>query len=240
MIHEAAVEYAGAVADGEMELVPADALTHIRSCSVCTREVRWQREANTSLAGALSAEAATDTPPPAVHRSTRWRQRLPAPALVAGIAAAAVLLATAGVLSVGRHGGDAPVASGAEAVMTAAEHAYGSPPALASTDATAVADWTAAHGMAGMKPPTVAGTSLSGVRGWSVGGRAAVTFVYANQAGQTEVTALGGPPPAGWPMAEVRIMGGHAVGVVEHGATTGMVIVAPDEANLARAMAAVQ
>lgn len=240
MIHEAAVEYAGAVADGEMDIVPAEALAHIRACQVCTREVRWQREVNMGLAGALAAEAAVDGMPRPRRAATGPRRRLlPAPALISGIAAAAVLLATAGLLSLGRHGGQTPAQSGAEAVMTAAEHRYGTPPALASTDAAAVTAWTAAHGMAGMKPPAVTGASLAGVRGGSLGGRTAVTFVYASQAGQTEVTALDGPPPPGWPMAEMRMMGGHAVGVVEHG-PTGMVIVAPDAADLARVMAAVQ
>lgn len=240
MIHEAAVEYAGAVADGEMDVVPAEALAHIRSCPVCARDVRWQREVNRGLAGALAAEAAADgVSQPGRAAAGRWRRLLPAPALVSGIAAAAVLLATAGVLSLGRHGGESPASSGAEAVMAAAEHAYGTAPALSSTDAAVVTEWTAAHGMAGMEPLTVPGASLAGVRGWSLGGRAAVTFMYSSQAGPTEVTALQGPPPSGWPIAEMRMMGGHAVGVVKRG-PSGMVIVAPDEADLAKAMAAVQ
>ncbi|MGI8610235.1 MAG: hypothetical protein ACR2MY_13605 [Candidatus Dormibacteria bacterium] len=238
MIHEAALQYTGAVADGELDLVPAESLAHIRSCSVCAVEVRWQREVNLGLAGALAAEAAEEQPLAARVARRRWQRLLPAPALVAGIAAAAVLVATAGVLSLGRHGGGHP-AQNAETLMAAAAHAYGSPPSMATSDPRVVAGWTAAHGLGEVTPPTVEGASLTGVRGWSVDGAQAATFVYSGVMGQTEVTELGGPPPPGWPMSETRMMDGRAVGVVGHG-NSGMVIVAPDETGLARAMSAVQ
>ena len=128
---------------------------------------------------------------------------------------------------------------GAESVMTAAEHGYGTAPAMASSDADAVGKWATARGMGDMRPPGVTGATLMGARTWSVEGREAVTFTYADPAGQTEVTALAGPLPSGWPMSETRMMGGHAVGVLGHGAN-GMVIVAADEAVLTRTMSAIE
>lgn len=240
MIHGVAIPYTGAVADGELNLVPAEVLAHIESCRVCAGEVQWQREVNASLAGALAAEAAEQSGPFRILPPRRWWWSRPrAAALVGGIAAAALLVATAGVLSLGDHGRRAPAVLVAESVMTAAEHGYGTAPAMASSDSGAVGSWAAAHGMGEMRPPSVTGATLMGARSWSVEGRTAITFLYAEQGGQTEVTALAGPPPSGWPMSETRMMGGHAVGVLGHG-TSGVVIVAPDEAQLNRAMSAIQ
>ena len=240
MIHGVAVPYAGAVADGELNLVPAEVLAHIRSCPLCAREIEWHQEVNASLAGAFAAEATEDPRPAQVLPLRRPWQRSRLAALVAGIAAAALLVATVGVVSRGgRGGGGSEALLGAESVMTAAEHGYGTAPAMASSDANAVGKWAAAHGMGDMRPPGVTGATLMGARTWSVEGREAVTFTYVDPAGQTEVTALAGPLPPGWPMSETRMMGGHAVGVLGHG-SIGMVIVAPDDATLTRTMSAIQ
>lgn len=239
MIHGVALPYAGAVADGELDLVPREVLAHIESCRVCAREIEWQREINASLAGALAAEAAVPSAPVRILPTSRWWSRPRVAALVGGIAAAALLVATVGVLSLGIHGGRTPAVPVAESVMTAAEHGYGTAAALTSSDSGAVGSWAAAHGMGEMQPPNVTGATLMGARSWSVEGRTAITFLYADQGGQTEVTALAGPPPSGWPMSETRMMGGHAVGVLGH-ANSGMVIVAPDAAELTRAMSAIQ
>ena len=238
MIHQQAVEYAGAIADGELELVPAGVREHLAGCPECEREVRWQREVNAGLARAFAAETAGELPGwPAAARPRRSR-RLPSPALLAAIAAAFLLVATAGALTLGR-GPARPAGVSADTVMTAAERGYGKTPALATSDPAIVAGWTESQGMGVMTPPSLAGATLMGARTWSVDGVHAVTFVYADQVGQTEVTAIAGTPPAGWPMSETRMMGGHAVGVVGRGSAR-MVVVAADEPDLVRTMAAVQ
>lgn len=240
MTHAAAMDFTGAVADGELELVPPAIRAHIDGCPVCSLEVRWQREVQTGLAAALAAEAAgAATRAPAHRRGVRPGFRLPGPALIAGIAAAALVLATAGVLSLGRQGAPQPAAPGADTVLAAAQRAYGSPPAMETSDPAAVAGWTAAHGMGAMTPPAVEGATLMGVRAGTMAGASRVTFVYAGPAGRVEVTPLAVPATADWPMSETRMMGGLAVGMMGH-AGSRMAIVAPDEAELTTVMTSIQ
>ncbi|MDP9324944.1 MAG: hypothetical protein M3O87_00215, partial [Candidatus Dormibacteraeota bacterium] len=80
MICAEARSYTGAVADGEMELVPASAVDHVATCEACSREVDWQRAGNLALAGALAQQAEMDSSAPAAAamtpaagRTRRWR-----------------------------------------------------------------------------------------------------------------------------------------------------------------------
>ena len=241
-MHARALEFTGAVADGEMDLVPADIRDHIARCEECAREVLWQREVHDGLVSALAAEAAADASRPGIARPRRlWARGLPSPALVAGIAAAALLLATAGGLSLAHHGGSpAPApAVAADTALAAAQRAYGSPPGMAGSDPAVIAAWTAAHGMGAMTPPAVRGATLMGVRGGSMAGAMRVTFLYAMPGGQVEVTPITLPPSADWPMSETRMMGGLAVGMMGHSGTR-MAIVAPTEEELATVMTSIQ
>jgi hypothetical protein len=223
--------YAGALADGEVEVVPAEAATHVAGCVDCSREAEWQRAANEGLVAALAEEALHQAGLGEARRAAaRGPRRWNPGSLVATAGAAAVLVAV-GVGAVLISPSTAPGrAAPPDAAMADAVHAYGAAPEYSSTELVAVNGWAAARGAA-LPAMTVAGASCTGARTGSVGGSAEITYLYQQGGSAVEVSVLPGEAPGTWPMSETRMMEGRAVGMVHHG-NQGLIVVAGDHGQL--------
>ncbi len=222
--------YTGAVADGELDVIPPAVLHHIEECHDCAAEVRWQREAQAAIAGALAAEDAWEPPPPGRLATTRSRSfpRLAFPAL-----AAAVLIVAALVGLATRAGAGSP-----EIAMSDAAHAYGHDASFRSTDTVAISAWAAGQGMA-VRGITVPGKVATGARLSRVVAHNVVTIIYAGSAGITEVTVIPASMTTGWPLMEETRVEANPVGLVHHAGAT-FIVVSADDASLHEAMVALQ
>lgn len=161
-------EYLAALADGEVELVPATTFSHVESCGDCAREIRAHQLLKSRLrqaAGRLEADA-SDRPARAAVRS-----RID---LIAGGVAAAVLLAAAGAgwLVLSRPD---PV----QAALTASSR----PTQIESTDPTQVGQWC--RQASGRTVPAIQldGMQVVGARMDRVDSTDIVTLVYVAPSG---------------------------------------------------------
>ncbi len=240
--------YAGAVADGEVDGVPAPILEHIDQCHDCSTEVQWQREAHMALAAAIAQKDLRRIPAARPAPSPRSHTNLPLAGLVAaivrrprlafaGVAAALVLLLITATVT-GLPGRVANPRSGADVAMGDAAGAYGRPAAFTSTDPAAISGWSAGRGMPA-KVVALPGETVTGARISTVDGHQVMTIIYAGPGGATEVTVIPAAMAGGWPTMEARKVGGAPVGLVRRSGDS-MIVVAPDDAGLHRAMTTLQ
>jgi len=237
--------YAGAVADGEVDGVPAPILEHIRQCHDCSTEVQWQREAQVALAAAIAGKELRRVPAAQPAHSLRSLSNLPFVAAIvrrrslafAGAAAAVVLLLITATVA-GLPGRLANPGPGADAAMRDAASAYGRPAAFTSTDPAAISGWSAGRGMpaevVALPDETVTGARVSTVEGHQV-----LTIIYTGPRGTTEVSVIPAAMAGGWPTMEAKKVGNAPVGLVRRSGDS-MLIVAPDDAGLHQAMTTLQ
>ena len=152
--------YLSAIADGELELVPASTVVHVRACRTCGREVETH-----SLLTARLREAVAPAP------SRSWLRRPWAAAAVATLLVAAMVVGLTGW----RLGSQ-------DQVLAVASAAQG-PPQFQSTDEAAIGAWCERE--SGRPMPVVALPSLTlvGARADQVVGALVVTVSYRTGAG---------------------------------------------------------
>ena len=191
--------YLSAIADGELELVPASALAHVRTCHACGREVETH-----SLLTARLREAAIPAGRPGLRR----------PWAAAAVAAVLVAAMVAG-LGVWRGLG------GQDQVLAAASAAQG-PPQFRSSDQEAIGAWC--ERQSGRPMPVVALPSLSplGARTDEVAGARVVTVAYRTEAG-SRVTVSWLDAAASRSSVEDRSAAGRIVLVVHSSSGTAVV-----------------
>ena len=203
MICAEARVYAGAVADGEVELVPAGAAEHVAGCERCAREVDLQRASQAALVSALADEAREDqaaavrgvTEAASSLRRPGWR--LSAGPLAATAVAAAILVAV-GIGAVLMSPSSRPaVTTVPDSAMADAVHGFGGAADYTSGDAASVNGWAGAHG-ASMPAMPVSGATCVGARAATVGGHPAVTYLYRGRWARSRSRRCPAmPPPAG-------------------------------------------
>lgn len=194
--------YLSAIADGELELVPASTLAHVRSCRACGREGETH-----SLLTARLREAVA----PAARRSGLRR---PWAAAVAAVLVAAVVAG----LAVWRGLG------GQDQVLAAASAAQ-APPQFRSADEAAIGTWCERE--SGRPMPVVVLPSLSplGARTDQVAGARVVTVSYRTEAGSLVTMSWLDATP-GPSSVEDRSAAGRTVLLVR--SPSGTVVVAGD------------
>ncbi|HXA43230.1 MAG TPA: hypothetical protein VNV65_10025 [Candidatus Solibacter sp.] len=225
---DVAREYCGAVADGELELVPAPVLEHIHACPDCSVEVEWQREAQVAVAAALVAPLGDPVPAPA-----RWRWATARMRWAVGVAAVvAVGLAVIGLRA------DVNSGSSAEAAMLDASHSFGSPAGIVSGDRSAVEGWTAGVGVPVQVMP-IKGDQLTGARLSRVMNHGVMTLIFAGSGGRVEVSMVPARYAAQWPDMEAKAVDHRPVGLLRHGQDS-LIIVAGTDAQLHATMALLQ
>jgi hypothetical protein len=197
-------QYLGALADGEVDVVPPAAVDHVADCAGCQREVDAHREANRKLRLAIAAA------PVKASRTMRWLR----PAAVAVV----LLLAVAGT-AVWRY------STGEDRVAAAAAVA-GQPPQFRADDSHAIRNWCA---RAANRPmPEVALDSLSpvGARMDRRSGTDIVTVSYRSAGGdEVEVAWLDSTTvPAEHSSIQARSINGHTVLVIASPVGTAVVM----------------
>ncbi len=153
--------YLSAIADGELELVPASTLAHVRTCRACGRELETQ-----SLLSGRLREAVAPAP---------GRSGLRRPWAAAAVAAVLIAAMVAG-LAAWRG------LSGQDEVLAAASAAQG-PPQFRSADEAAIGSWC--ERQSGRAMPVVMLPSLNalGARTDQVAGARVVTVAYRTETG---------------------------------------------------------
>lgn len=228
--------YCGAVADGELAIVPAGVLAHIRACHDCSTEVQWQRQAQDALAEALVDEpvAGILQLPVVPPRAQWWRRGIE----LGAVAAAAAVLLVGGTMALGHRSGPVDARPAAEVAMGDAAHAYGRPLAFSSSDPAAIAGWSAGRGIE-VAVMTIPNAVPTGARVSTIDGHAMVTVVYTGSRGTTEVTMIPSAMSGGWPAMEATKVDRTPVGLV-HGASDSIIVVTADDGSLHAAMTALQ
>jgi len=155
--------YLAAVADNELEVVPASTLAHVRACPTCRREV----ETHSLLSARLQEAAAAGS-----SLTGAGRRRLWAAAAMATLLIAALIAGLAGWRGPG----------GQDQVLAAASAAQG-PPQFHSSDEAAIGAWC--ERQSGRSMPLVALPSLvpQGARTDQVDGVQVVTLAYKTDSG---------------------------------------------------------
>lgn len=189
-------EYLGALADGEMDLVPAGTIDHVQSCADCSMEVQNHRllshklrEASEQLGGAT-----TRTSPVA------FRSRMIG---LAAVSAAAVMLAVgaAGWFALSRPD---PV----QAAVTASTQSL----QLQSTDPGRVQAWCVQTSGRSLPVVQVDGMTMVGARMDRVPSTDIVTVAYMSPSGaEVTVSWLEGQAPGGSGVEEKDISGRHVL-----------------------------
>jgi hypothetical protein len=196
-------KYVGAVADGELDLVPEPALRHIAACPRCSNEVDAHREVNRKLRLATVLGSVKGA------RSARRVRAL--------VAVAAMLLVAALGTSVWRY------ATGEDRVAAAATVAD-LPPQFRSSDSQEIGDWCV---RASNRPmPEIALDSLTpvGARMDRRAGGDIVTVTYTSSDGARVAVAWLDSTPASDGRIESRSINGHTVLVVAGPAGTAVVM----------------
>ncbi|HUZ70791.1 MAG TPA: zf-HC2 domain-containing protein [Candidatus Saccharimonadales bacterium] len=163
-------EYLGALADGELSLVPAATVEHVRGCAACGREVETHERLSAVLRSALASHRPVLTATPHVRR--------PRPTLVAGIGLVAVAAAGIAVAVARLAGGTAP-----DPVALALASSQ-RPAQFQSASAADVSAWCARA--AGRPMPVIALDPLTvvGARSDRVGSLEVITVDYRTAAGK--------------------------------------------------------
>jgi len=179
MLHECREHrpYLGALADGELDLVPERAREHVGQCEDCASEVAAHGLVSEKLRTVLLASAGIKTGIPSARFWHRRRVMMSSAAAVVVAVAAGAGLAE----QMANHGTDA--------VTTAVAASYQSP-VVRSSNAATIASWCARQSQ--RHSPVVAIPSLtpSGARMDAAGGTNVVTIFY--------TTPLGGHVAVGW------------------------------------------
>ena len=194
--------YLAAMADGELGLVPASTVAHVRVCGSCQSELRTQSLLTARLREAVAPLPAPPTPGP----RSRW----------AAAAAAAVLVAAmAAGLATWRGIGDQDQA-------LAAASAAQAPPQFRSADRIAIANWCERR--SDRPIPVVAAPDLTplGARTDQVAGSRVVTVAYRTGAG-SHVTVSWLDTSPRQPSVEARSDSGRRVLLVRSPAGTAVV-----------------
>lgn len=196
--------YLSAIADGELELVPASTVAHVRACRPCGREVETH-----SLLTARLREAVA----PAASRSGSWLRRPWAAAAVAALLVAAMVVGLTG-WRLGSQDQGLAVASAAQG-----------PPQFHSTDEAAIGAWCERE--SGRPMPIVALPSLTllGARADQVAGALVVTVAYRTGAGSRVTVSWLDATPGPSSVVD-RSAAGRTVLLVR--STSGTAIVAGD------------
>jgi len=200
-------EYLGAVADGEIELVPAATLDHIKDCADCTSEIRVHELLTSKL------RRAADEPEQA-HRKrlvslTRGRLRV----IAAGVAVA-TLVAAAGVTW--------SVVSRPDPVQ-AAVTASSEPLQIQSSDASQVGQWCLQASGRTLPAIQLDGMQIVGARMDRIASTGIVTVVYTAPSGaRITVSWLEGQTLAGSGV-EDRTVSGHQLLIVHSAVGTAVV-----------------
>jgi len=158
--------YIGALADGEVDLVPAPTRDHVARCSECTAELEMHRLLTRRLQAGLSRA-------PVVPRRTGPRVRV-GRILVTALSAAAA----AGVGMVGWSA--AHRATDTVAVAVAASRRA---PEIRSSDATTIALWCSRSSDRRPPPVSIANVELDGARMDTTGSGPVVTVFYRTEDG---------------------------------------------------------
>jgi hypothetical protein len=194
--------YLSAIADGEVRLVPASTLAHVRECRACGHEVETH-----SLLTARLREAVA----PAAGRSGPGLRRPWAAAAVATLLVAAMVAGLATWRGLG----------GQDQVLTVASAAQG-PPQFHSVDEAAIGAWCQRE--SGRPMPVVALPSLTplGARADQVDGARVVTVAYRTDAG-SRVTVSWLDDAPGQPSVVDRSDSGRTVLLVRSASGTAVV-----------------
>ena len=191
--------YLSAIADGELDLVPASTLAHVRTCRACRREVETH-----SLLSARLREAVA----PAGRSGPRR------PWVAAAVAAVLVTAMVAGLAAWRGLGGQ-------DQVLAAASAAQG-PAQFRSADQEAIGAWC--ERQSGRPMPVVALASLNplGARTDQVAGAQVVTVAYRTEAG-SRVTVSWLDAAASRSSVEDRSAAGRIVLLVRSSSGTAVV-----------------
>lgn len=199
-------DYLGAIADGELGLVPLEARGHVASCDACKAEVRSHQAASARLKELL--ESSNRAPKRLAHQSPR---RLGG----AVAAVVAVLVASAG--AVGWHLATTPDPVAAAVAVAA------SPLQLNSSNQREVGAWcrrTSGHEVP-MTP--LPGLTLLGARMDRAGSSAIVTVAYsAADGGRLNVSWLEGANISIGGVEERSVSGATAL-IVRHGSELAVI-----------------
>jgi len=170
--------YIGALADGELELVPAPTRRHLAGCAECAAEL----EAHRLLTWRLQARLGEA--PAAPHRTALGRR--------VGLIATAVLGTAAAVgLAVAGWGATHRSVDTVEAAVAASRQA----PEIRSADATTIALWCSQSSDRRPPPVSIADLELDGARMDTTGAGPVVTVFYH--------TSDGGHLTVGWLSSEI-------------------------------------
>ena len=189
-------DFLGALADGELDLVPAGTIDHVHSCADCSMEVQNHRQLSHKLREAIEhlPGATAKTSPAASH------SRLIA---VSAASAAAVVVAVvaAGWFALSRPD---PV----QAAVTASTQSL----QLQSTDPAQVQAWCVRTSGRNLPVVQVDGMTMVGARMDRVPSTDIVTVAYISPGG-TEVTVswLEGQAPGGSGVEEKDVSGRHVL-----------------------------
>jgi hypothetical protein len=194
--------YLSAIADGELQLVPASTLAHVRTCRACGREVETQ-----SLLTARLREAVAPAPGRSGPRPRR-------PWAVAAVAAVLVAASIAGLAGWRGFGGQ-------DQVLAAASAAQG-PPQFRSADEAAIDTWCVHESGRPMAVVPLPSLTPLGARTDRVAGAQVVTVAYRTDAG-SQVTVSWLDAASAPPSVEARSAAGRTVLLVRSSAGTAVV-----------------
>ena len=202
-------EFLAAVADGEIELVPAATLDHVKDCADCMSEIRAHQLLTSKLR--LAAEEPEQAPPERrIVSLTRWRVRV----VAAGVAVA-ILVAGAGV--------GWSVLSRPDPIQ-AAVNASSEPLQIQSGDASEVGQWCLQASGRTLPAIQLDGMHIVGARMDRIASTDIVTVVYTAPSGaRITVSWLEGQAPAGSGV-EDRMVSGHQLLIVHSAVGTAVVI----------------
>jgi len=172
--------YIGALADGELELVPARARSHVAGCPDCTAELEAHRLVTRRLHAGLSGAVA----PP---------QRTPPRLRMRRVAVAALGVAAAAGLGVAGWGATHRSVDTVGAAVAASRRA----PEIRSADATEIALWCSRSSDRRPPPVSIADLALDGARMDAAGpGRVVTVFYRTPEGGRIAVGWLSSEPSA--------------------------------------------
>jgi len=202
-------EFLAAVADGEIEFVPAATRDHVKDCADCMSEIRAHQLLTSKLR--LAAEEPEQAPPERrIVSLTRWRVRV----VAAGVAVA-ILVAGAGVTW--------SVLSRPDPIQ-AAVNASTEPLQIQSGDASEVGQWCLQASGRTLPAIQLDGMHIVGARMDRIASTDIVTVVYTAPSGaRITVSWLEGQAPAGSGV-EDRMVSGHQLLIVHSAVGTAVVI----------------
>ncbi len=185
-------EFLGALADGEMDFVPAATVEHVKGCAECVQEIQAQQLLSRCIREA-SAHL-NETASSALTHSTRRRRA----GLIAGTAAAVLLVGGAAVWSTFAK----------PDLVQAAVLASSGPLQIQSADPSSVGAWCIEASGRSVPEIQLDGMKVIGARMDRVPSTDIVTVKYtAPDGSQVAVSWLEGQPPAGSDIEEKNVSG---------------------------------